>query len=495
MPTSSWAGSTLEDIAEEAEEQISQKSSTDRASFNALKLKVMAAKMRKKWSSQGELRRQGSYTTIEVELCSEGEVPHSEPQIEPVVDTGWADNKAALAAIFIHPFSVLLIFFPLGLLSEMHQWGATCTFWLNILALIPLAKILGDGTEELAASIKNDTISGLLSATLGNAVEMILSVQTLRKGLLDVVKATLLGSILSNNLLVLGTSFLLGGIVGSSSLVGKSHVIYDENFVPSRCTCEKEQIFSAKSALVNMAMQLLSCMTCALPTVFTLMDGNRHEEDAEARQKILEVSRISSIFIISSYVAYVLFQLVTHKRMLTIDEGSESDDDGDAGPSLGAMAAVLLMIGTSAMIAISSEMLVGAIDEFVEKSNISANFIGIILLPFAGNACEHASAIRFAVQDRPGLSLGIAVGSSTQMALFVVPFTVAMGWVLDQPMDLVFGTVNTSVMILSVLVALALVMDGRANWLKGFMLCTAYLFEAVLYWSMPSEVNVHHHGH
>merc|ERR1719162_2532093 len=136
---------------------------------------------------------------------------------------------------------------------------------------------------------------------------------------------------------------------------------------------------------------------------------------------------------------------------------------------------------TTGMIAICSENLVGAIEEVVEHSNISANFIGIILLPFAGNACEHASAVRFAIQDRPGLSLGIAVGSSTQMALFVVPFTVVMGWILDQPMDLVFGRMNTTVLILSVLVAMTLVMDGRANWLKGYMLCTAYLFEAVLY--------------
>merc|ERR1719401_2370425 len=137
------------------------------------------------------------------------------------------------------------------------------------------------------------------------------------------------------------------------------------------------------------------------------------------------------------------------------------------------------------MISLSSENLVDAIQEVVKRSEISTDFIGIILLPFAGNACEHASAIRFAMQDRPGLSLGIAVGSSTQIALFVVPFTVVMGWVLDKPMDLVFGKMNTAVMIMSVLVVLTLVIDGRSNWLKGFMLCTAYIFEAVLYWSTP----------
>merc|ERR1719203_2247329 len=190
--------------------------------------------------------------------------------------------------------------------------------------------------------------------------------------------------------------------------------------------------------------------------------------------------------IMCSYVAYILFQLVTHKRMLTLDEGNDSDEDGEnSEPNLSASASLVLMAITTGMIAVSSENLVGAIEQVVDHSNISANFIGIILLPFAGNACEHASAVRFAIQDRPGLSLGIAVGSSTQIALFVVPFTVVMGWFLDEPMDLVFGKMNTSVMILSVLVALTLVMDGRSNWLKGFMLCTAYIFEAVLYWSTP----------
>mmetsp|Transcript_91135 Transcript_91135/g.256885 ORF Transcript_91135/g.256885 Transcript_91135/m.256885 type:complete len:277 (+) Transcript_91135:110-940(+) len=166
-------------------------------------------------------------------------------------------------------------------------------------------------------------------------------------------------------------------------------------------------------------------------------------------------------------------------------EDDEEDDDGEDGGGLSGKCSLVLMAVTTCFIAVCSEMLVGAIEEVVGQGKIPASFIGIIVLPFAGNACEHASAIRFALQDRPGLSIGIAVGSSTQIALFVVPFTVVMGWVMDQPMDLVFGAMNTAVMILSVLVVLTLVIDGRSNWLKGFMLCTAYVFCAVLYWYMP----------
>lgn len=433
-----------------------------------MKVKALAIRLRHKMSGMTGDGGKSTYAALAVPAGTEN-----------------SRNLAGLVSILNHPFSLLLVAFPLGVVSHFQGWGPTCTFWLNILALVPLAKILGDGTEELAAAIKNDTISGLLNATLGNAVEMILSVQTLRKGLLDVVKATLLGSILSNILLVLGTSFLLGGVIASKTVSGKHHVIHLEEYEPKSCTMEKEQVFSSKSALVNMAMQLLACMTCALPTVFATAASSHNA--VQDHQKVVEVSRIGAIIIMCSYVAYIMFQLVTHKKMLTLDEGNESDDEDDGeedGAGLDARYALLLMSVTTGFIAVSSEMLVGAIEQVVVEG-MPARFIGIILLPFAGNACEHASAIRFAMQDRPGLSIGIAVGSSTQIALFVVPFTVVVGWAMDKPMDLVFGAMNTAVMILSVLVVLTLVIDGRSNWLKGFMLCTAYVFCAVLYWYMP----------
>jgi len=483
---------------QEKEQKLSERFMMNRPEMpatplGALQLKAMAAKLRKKVHIEANRPSGGSYASLEVEgLRADDHGPSRGDEEEGSEGRGAGASRgggdmAALASIFCHPFTVLLLALPLGIFSHLRRWGALCTFWLNILALIPLAKILGDGTEELAAAIRNDTISGLLNATLGNAVEMILTVQTMRKGLLDVVKATLLGSILSNILLVLGTSFLLGGLVGSKTNLGRHHVIYDEEYQASRCTMEKEQIFSSKSALVSMAMQLLACMSCALPTVF--VEANRSaaidsDEEVEMDAKILQVSRIAAVIIMFSYVAYIMFQLVTHKKMLTIDEGADSDDeDDDDEGGLSAGGALLLMAATTGVIAISSEMLVGAIEEVVANSTISSSFIGIILLPFAGNACEHASAIRFAIQDRPGLSIGIAVGSSTQIALFVVPFAVIAGKLIDQPMDLVFGSLNTTVMILSVLVALALVIDGRSNWLKGFMLCTAYIFEGILYWN------------
>merc|ERR1719440_1636688 len=145
------------------------------------------------------------------------------------------------------------------------------------------------------------------------------------------------------------------------------------------------------------------------------------------------------------------------------------------------------MIVTTCVVAFSSELLVSSLEGVVEGIGLSEHFIGIILLPIVGNACEHASAIRFAIMDKPGLSIGIAVGSSTQISLFVVPFSVIVGWWLNVPMDLNFGSLNTTVMSISVVVVLSIVVDGSATWLQGYLLMSAYYIVAILYWHLPDN--------
>merc|ERR1719440_2073695 len=147
------------------------------------------------------------------------------------------------------------------------------------------------------------------------------------------------------------------------------------------------------------------------------------------------------------------------------------------------------MVAVTALVAYSSQLLVDSLHEVVEQMGISTHFIGIILLPIVGNACEHASAIRFAIQDKPGLSIGIAVGSSTQISLFVVPFSVLMGWWLDKGMDLNFGGLNTTVMSISVVVVLSIVVDGSATWLQGYLLMSCYYIVAILYWHLPDKMS------
>merc|ERR1712032_1637722 len=147
--------------------------------------------------------------------------------------------------------------------------------------------------------------------------------------------------------------------------------------------------------------------------------------------------------------------------------------------------AIVLLLVVSIVVCLSTEMLVQAIKGVTDAAHMSKHFIGIVLLPIVGNACEHAAAVRFAMQDKPGLSIGIAVGSSTQIALFVVPCSVLCGWVMGLDMDLDFGPLNTTVMVLSVLVVLSIVVDGQSNWLQGYLLCAAYFVVAVLYWNLP----------
>jgi Ca2+:H+ antiporter len=387
----------------------------------------------------------------------------------------------------------------------MH-WGAVPTFWLNFAGLVPLAKILGDATEELAAGLKNDMLAGLLNATFGNAVEVVIMVITLRAGMIQVVKATLLGSVLSNLLLVLGCSFFFGGIIAHVNS-GKSQKGGDEGTATSALrsgdlpkerssegpltsthselefAAEKIQSFSVLSAMVNTSLLLLSCLSLSLVTVFQF--ELEEEEQREQRWTTLSVSRTCAVALMLSYIAYIFFQLVTHREAMAEAEDGDGEEDQ---PTMSISTAIFVMFVVTIIVAWSSELLVNTLEEVVQTLHISSHFIGIILLPIVGNACEHVSAIRFAIQDKPGLSIGIAVGSSTQISLFVVPFSVLCGWALDIPMDLNFGTLNTTVLNLSVIVVLSIVVDGAATWLQGYLLVSAYLLIGVLYWHLPDKM-------
>jgi Ca2+:H+ antiporter len=419
-------------------------------------------------------------------------------------------DGAGVMAMFVHPLCILLVCVPLGAWSNFSGWGAVPTFWFNFLGLVPLAKILGDATEELAAGLRNDMLAGLLNATFGNAVEVVITIMTLRAGLIDVVKATLLGSVLSNLLLVLGCSFFFGGIMahvttkrdeltkkapgaskGGDESAGRSSASSAQPIKTTSANsmsemefaAEKVQTFSVLSAMVNTSLLLLSCLSLSLVTVFYL---DLERDDMKDRgDVIIEVSRTCAIAMMLSYLAYVFFQLVTHREAMQEEEGEGDEEDG---PTMSIFAAVSVMFLCTVIVSLCSEMMVDCLEEVVDQLHMSSHFIGIILLPIVGNACEHVSAIRFAIQDKPGLSIGIAVGSSTQISLFVVPFSVLAGWAINQPMDLNFGSLNTTVLSLSVIVVLSIVVDGAATWLQGYLLVSAYLLIGVLYWHLPDKM-------
>mmetsp|Transcript_69617 Transcript_69617/g.175367 ORF Transcript_69617/g.175367 Transcript_69617/m.175367 type:complete len:439 (-) Transcript_69617:343-1659(-) len=389
-----------------------------------------------------------------------------------------------LWSMLTHPLNLLLLCLPFGIAAHYLKWGHLWVFWLNFFGMVPLAKILGDATEELAAGLKNDMLAGLLNATFGNIVELVLTVQTLKEDLFDVVKATLLGSVLSNMLLVLGMSFFFGGIVSSvTKRTEHSGVEYVAAY--SSFQAEKVQKFGVLGALVNISMLLLSCLSFVIVTIFhsvTHVDGIDYLEDS-----LLPVSRSSAIVMVSAYVAYIVFQLGTHRTALAEEEDEEGEGE-DEQPTLSLTASTIVLLVVTAFVAFSSEMLVGAIRGVTEAAHMSEHFIGIVLLPIIGNACEHAAAVRFAMKDKLGLSIGIAVGSSTQISLFAVPFSVLAGWAMSKPMDLSFGALNTSVMTVSVIVVLSMVVDGQSNWLQGYLLMAAYTVIAICYWHLPNEL-------
>lgn len=370
-----------------------------------------------------------------------------------------ADLMAGIRRIFIEPISVLLVAWPFAVASYCCNWGPISTFFLSFFALIPLAQILGNITEDLAISLQDEMLSGLLNATFGNAVEMIVTIQTLIAREIKVVKATLLGSILSNLLLVLGCALFAGGI---SVLRGD----------PSR----PSQKFCKQAASANVSLLLLAATSLALPACFykTVIGSESHQD----MELTLNISRVISFIVLCCYIAFLFFCFVTHKDLQPPEEEDEKP--------LPRLIALSLLLVTTIVVTFTSEFMVGAIEGIVEELDIGREFIGMILLPIVGNACEHFGAVRMAIADKLDITIAIAVGSATQMSLFVVPFAVLVGWAIDIPMDLNFGALDTIIMCASVILAFSILNDGESNWLGGFMLTAAYLIVGTLYWFYPA---------
>lgn len=347
-----------------------------------------------------------------------------------------------LNVLISQPFlSSLLLFIPLGIISHCLQWRDSITFSLNFIAIVPQAWLMGKATEDLAAHAGQIT-GGLLNAWFGNVVEMLLCIAGLRAGELLVVKATLVGSILSNLLLVTGCSFLFGGFK------------------------HKVQEFSAIGASTNASLMTLSCLCLGLPTMYAAMNSSALESE-------LNISRSVSFFLIFIYVQYLIFQMGTHAFLFE----DEEDEEADLSP---AWAGAILAICT-VICALCSEFLVQSIAGTVDSWNVSKSFIGIILLPIIGNAAEHYTSVIVALRNKMDLSLACAIGSSCQMALFVTPFTVLVGWVLGQPMSLDLRAFEMAVLLMAVLIVTSILQDGYSNWLEGSMLLSAYFVVALIY--------------
>ncbi|KAF0686498.1 Aste57867_21685 [Aphanomyces stellatus] len=361
---------------------------------------------------------------------------------------------------------LLLLLMPVAAYSYFAQWGDIPIFVLNFLAMMPLANILGEATEELAEHC-GDTIGGLINATFGNAVEVIIAVFALREGQIPLVQSSLLGSILSNLLLVLGCCFIAGHMGG----------------VP-------ESTFSGRAAATNMSLLFVTSFAMLVPTYYQYT--NKADSKKERKDEVLLMSRVSAIFLIAMYVQLLVFQLYTHRTppsssSSTTDEKDNDDngeedaatdtadvDDAEDEPQMSFWASLLVLAVSTAFVSVHSQFLVGSVEGFTKHANVSSSFVGIILLPIVGNAVEHVTAIKVAFKNNMELALGVAVGSAAQISLFVVPFCVVTGWIMGQPMSLAFTTFEAVTYVVSVVIVYTVISNGTSNWLEGCMLLTLY---------------------
>jgi Ca2+:H+ antiporter len=379
-------------------------------------------------------------------------------------------------------FSVMLLFVPVGIaLGASHQ-NDTAVFILNFIAIIPLAKLLGDATEELALHT-SQSVGGLLNATFGNAVEIIISIFALKAGLIRVVQSSLIGSILSNLLLVLGMCFLFGGIyndtltfnqTAAQTSAGVLFISVLGVMMPAALKAqisEDQARYDEEEALVNQTYLSENNLTD------TLKDEWEHHLPVETRLLIL--SRGTAIVMLIIYGLFLFFQLKTHKRFYE-DQAGEEEEEEEKNMTW-PMALVFLAVIT-VLVAVCSEYLVDSIEGITLAWGISETFAGMVLLPIVGNAAEHLTAVTVSIKNKMDLAIGVAVGSSQQIAMMVTPLMVILGWIINQPMTLYFEVFETAVLFMTVILVFALVIDGSSNWLEGAMLIGVYVILGIAFY-------------
>ncbi|KAK3711082.1 Vacuolar calcium ion transporter [Vermiconidia calcicola] len=354
--------------------------------------------------------------------------------------------------------NVLLVFVPVGIVLGALGMDPTAVFVVNFLAIVPLAALLSFATEELSAKM-GQTIGGLMNASFGNAVELIVSIVALRKGEIRIVQASMLGSILSNILLVLGCCFIASGVRREESRFN-------------------ETVASTMSSLMAVAA---TCLIIPATLYSSLSDST-----ADTEKNILVLSHGTAIIMLILYCLYLVFQLKTHTKLF---DAESQEGDEDQAEILGPIPATIALVIVTVVVAVCAEYLVDSIDAIVEKSGISKTFIGLILLPIVGNAAEHVTACVVAYKDKMDLAIGVAIGSSMQIALFLTPFLVILGWIIGQPMTLNFEGFETVVFFLSVLVVNYLIQDGKSNYLEGCMCLGTYIIIAIAFYVYPEDSN------
>ena len=334
----------------------------------------------------------------------------------------------------------LLLFIPVSLALSFWQ-QELAVFFTSALAILPLAALIGRSTEQLAIRA-GPRAGGLLNATFGNITELIISVLLILRNEIQIVKASLTGSILGNLLLVLGMSLFVGGLR------------------------HDRQRFSSQTASVHTSSMILAVAGFLMPALFVLSSG----QDTLLEREV--VSGVVAGILILVYAAVLVFTFVTHQHLFEVPNSDEE-------PAWSVRWSIGVLLASTALVALESELLVRSLEPALEDLGLSRLFVGLILVPIIGNAAEHSSAVMFAMRDQVDVTLEITTGSSLQIALFVAPALVFISLIAGHPMNFVFTPFEVGAVAMSAILVAVISRDGESNWLEGAQLMATYAIIAI----------------
>ena len=358
----------------------------------------------------------------------------------------------------MRPVHLLGVFIPAAIVLDLANAPDTAVFFTAAIGVIPTAALMGRATEELATQ-SGPGIGGLLNVTFGNAPELIIALFALGKGLQEVVKASIVGSIISNILLVLGAAMFFGG------------------------WGREKQTFNRTMAHSQAAMLLLALVAVVMPALFELIRGAGLPAVGDTRVnyggKVETVSAIVSGILLLSYAAGLYFSLSTHRQLFNpyLD-----DEEAKEAAAWSVRQSVLILAAAGIGVAVMSELLVGSIEHAARSVGLSQFFIGVVVVAIVGNAAEHWVAVMVALKDKMDLAVNIAVGSSAQVALFVAPILVLVSFFIGpHPMALVFNGYEITALLLAVIIANFTTQEGESNWFEGLQLLGVYVVLGVVF--------------
>lgn len=339
----------------------------------------------------------------------------------------------------------MLVFVPLTFIAAWHEVYPLLTFGLAGLAIVPLAALIAESTEAIAA-VAGPSIGGLLNATFGNATEMIIAIVALQAGLVEVVKASITGTIVANLLLALGVAIFLGGLR------------------------IKEQRFQPTVARLNASSLNLALVVLLTPTAIDVTSSGLEVST------INQFSAVAALLLLAFYLLTLLFSMKTHRdlyelRATELDPEASAPEPHAHGPI---WQQVAILLSCTIVLVFVSEVLVSSLEQVIATVGLTSLFTGVILIPIFGGVVEYITTATFALKNKMDLAVAVAMGSSLQIAMFVAPILVLVGQLMGQPMNLEFNPFEVLAIAIAVLITNSISSDGRSNWLEGALLLTTY---------------------